>query len=45
MQVRLSDSGHYNTFLHLAVEAGFDWVYYAAHDLVRLSVIPTSKLM
>lgn len=41
--VRLSRSGDYNRFLQSAVEAAFDWVYFAEANAVRLSVIPTSK--
>lgn len=32
-------------FLKLAVSAGFDWVYYASYDYVRLSVIPDGKIL
>jgi hypothetical protein len=31
--------------LRVAIEAGFDWVYYANQGYVRLSVIPDGKLM
>ena len=29
--------------LKVAIEAGFDWVYYANHSYVRLSVIPDGR--
>ena len=31
--------------LRVAIEAGFDWVYYANQNYIRLSVIPDGKLM
>ena len=40
--IRLSRSSDYSLLLELAVEAAFDWVDFAASDLIRLSVIPTS---
>ena len=43
MRIRLERSGDYDLFLQLAVEAAFDWVFYASSNFVRLSVIPTSK--
>ena len=45
VMIRLSRSGDYSLLLELAVEAAFDWVYFAADDLIRLSVIPTSMLI
>ena len=30
--------------LQVAIEAGFDWVYFASHSYVRLSVIPDGEL-
>ena len=43
MQIRLSRSNDYDDFLLLAVEAAFDWVFYADPNFIRLSVIPTSE--
>ena len=43
--IRLSRSSDYSLLLELAVEVAFDWVYFAAADLIRLSVIPTSTLI
>ncbi len=40
VQVR---ADHYSRLLQLAVTAGFDWVFYAAEDFVRMSVIPDGK--
>ena len=31
--------------LQVAIEAGFDWVYFASHSYVRLSVIPDGELI
>ena len=42
--IRLSRSGDYSLLLELAVEVAFDWVYFAASNLIQLSVIPTSML-
>jgi hypothetical protein len=35
---------HTSAFLRLAVEVGFDWVYYASDDYLRMSVIRDSEL-
>ena len=40
--IQLSNSDDYSLLLELAVEVAFDWVYFAANNLVQLSVIPTS---
>ena len=45
MTISLSRSDDYSLLLELAVEAAFDWVYYAANDFIQLSVIPTSMLI
>ena len=42
VQVRVA-SDHFSYLLQLAVEVGFDWVYYASHDYVRLSAIPDGE--
>ena len=34
---------HFSLLLKLAVEYGFDWVYYASSSYIRLSVIPDGK--
>ena len=36
-------SSYASDLLKLAIEIGFDWVYYATADFVRLSVIPDGK--
>ncbi len=42
--VRVSvPSAYVSPLLRLAVRAGFDWVYYANEDYVRMSVIPDGK--
>ena len=43
MRIRLDVSHHYDELLGLAVDSAFDWVYYAASNYVRLSVIPSSE--
>ena len=44
--VRVSVRVEYmSELLRVAVEAGFDWVYYASQSYVRLSVIPDGKLV
>ena len=43
MRVRVSKKSHFSLLLRLAVEVGFDWVYYAHQNYVRLSVIPDSE--
>lgn len=34
----------YDRLLTAAIDAQFDWVFYAANNYVRLSVIPSSEL-
>ena len=42
--VRVSVQVEYmSELLKVAIEAGFDWVYYAHQSYVRLSVIPDGK--
>ena len=43
VQVQLPDNNDISDFLTLAVEAAFDWVYFADPNYVRLSVIPSSE--
>lgn len=43
IQVQLPDNNDISDFLTLAVEAAFDWVYFADPNYVRLSVIPSSE--
>ena len=43
VQVKLPDNDDISEFLTLAVQAAFDWVYFADPNYVRLSVIPSSK--
>ena len=38
-----SDPGELPEILHLAVQAGFDWVVYADENYVRVSVIPDGE--
>ena len=45
VQISLSRQRDYNPFLQLAVQAAFDWVFYEADGVIRLSVIPTSTLV
>ena len=45
VRVTLPRSSDYPMFLRLAVQASFDWVYYATSSYVRLSVIPSCKLL
>ncbi len=43
VQLPGGNSGDYNNLLTAAIDAQFDWVFYAANNYVRLSVIPSSK--
>ena len=45
VQLRVSDGdrGKLGQLCGLALEAGFDWVYYQSYDFIRVSVIPDGK--
>ncbi len=43
IRVELPVNSDYNRLLTAAVDAQFDWVFYAASNYVRLSVIPSSE--
>ena len=43
LRVSDGDRGKLGQLCGLALEAGFDWVYYQSYDFIRVSVIPDGK--